>query len=267
MRAFGNCTSNSRLGRGSSVRAQPHAVPAVRRNPSVRAHRLQVIATSEFWWEDELEYDALTEVLLPKRVYLATPSSCEQHLQQLKDSTEFAAAFTAPDLQESVEQLWQQLGRAGPPLFLKVRTRRSLQPDAQGSIRQTAASDFWQELTSQTWRTELDYGLVSGKEATAESTAEQILVIADSQECVDSLVAAAIDSDSPGSSDSSGGCDYGSSSSSPSTNMQDADVVVVQFQGWNEGQTQKKLSSWQQLAPTSERLTAMSQPTAREQLK
>lgn len=70
---------------------------------------------------------ALTEVLPPKLVYITTPSACQQQLQQLKDGTRFVAAFTAPALQQQVEGLWQQLGRAGPPLFLKVRARSGLQ--------------------------------------------------------------------------------------------------------------------------------------------
>jgi len=69
---------------------------------------------------------ALTEVLLPKQVVIGTPSACQQHLQQLK-TVNFVAAFTSPDVQQEADQLWEQLGRAGPPLFLKVRSRAMLQ--------------------------------------------------------------------------------------------------------------------------------------------
>lgn len=79
---------------------------------------------------------ALTEVLAPKLVYIATPAACQQQLQQLKASTSCVAAFTAPDLQQQVQELWQQLGRAGPPLFLKVRSRSSLQ-DCEQQVRLT----------------------------------------------------------------------------------------------------------------------------------
>jgi hypothetical protein len=70
---------------------------------------------------------ALTEVLAPKLVYITTPTACQQQLQQLKSTTSFVAAFTSPGLQQQVDGLWQQLGRAGPPLFFKVRARSSLQ--------------------------------------------------------------------------------------------------------------------------------------------
>lgn len=60
-------------------------------------------------------------------MYLTTPTAAAKHLQLLKDTTKFAAAFTTPKLKTIAEQLWQQLGRAGPPMFLKVRTRDALQ--------------------------------------------------------------------------------------------------------------------------------------------
>lgn len=81
---------------------------------------------------------ALTEVLLPKQVYLTTPGGGQQQLEQLKANTSFAAAFTAPALHQQAEELWQQLGRAGPPLFRKVRTRSSLQ-DCEEEVRAWAA--------------------------------------------------------------------------------------------------------------------------------
>jgi hypothetical protein len=69
---------------------------------------------------------ALTEVLLPKQVVICTPHACLQHLQQLKP-VQFVAAFCSPADQRAAAQLWEQLGRAGPPLFLKVRAREALQ--------------------------------------------------------------------------------------------------------------------------------------------
>lgn len=78
-------------------------------------------------WEDEQEFDALTEILLPKQVVLATPDAAKQHLPALQSCSRFAAAFTAPSVSAAAGQLWEQLGRAGPPLFLKVRSREALQ--------------------------------------------------------------------------------------------------------------------------------------------
>jgi hypothetical protein len=69
---------------------------------------------------------ALTEVLLPKQVVLCTAPACQSHLQQLRP-IKFVAAFCSPAVKQEAEQLWEGLGRAGPPLFLKVRTRDTLQ--------------------------------------------------------------------------------------------------------------------------------------------
>lgn len=150
---------------------------AQRRSSSRRAARLPVVATSEFWWEDEQEFDgekhstctgrlrcrprtqltpapagrlrivtpppsttpptALTEVLLPKRAVIATPDACTCQLQQLQQ-LRFAAAFTAPGLQQQAEQLWEALGRAGPPLFLKVRARDALSQLEQQQVNRGA---------------------------------------------------------------------------------------------------------------------------------
>lgn len=187
-----------------------------------------MVATSEYWWEDEQEFDALTEVLAPKLVYIATPAACQQQLQQLKASTSCVAAFTAPDLQQQVQELWQQLGRAGPPLFLKVRSRSSLQDcEQQGPAAVSAAEQFWGELAGQTWRTELDHGLA--KESTEAAVAEQLLVVTASQTGVDCLLKAALP-EGAGSGEVPG-------------------VVVVELQGWNQGATQQQLQSYQQLQP------------------
>eukprot|EP00878_Enallax_costatus_P009775 GHUV01010208.1.p1 GENE.GHUV01010208.1~~GHUV01010208.1.p1 ORF type:complete len:237 (+),score=85.24 GHUV01010208.1:146-856(+) len=201
-------------------------------------HRLLVVATSEFWWEDEQEFDALTEVLQPKQVYVTTPAAAAKHLQQLKSSTKFVAAFAAPDLKAAAEELWQQLGRAGPPLFLKVRTRDTLQQLEQGpSSSSTAAEQFWQELTSQTWRTELDHGLAGqgADSATAAAAAEQILVIVGDHSSLRRLVTAAVGLDGEAI-----GADL---------------VAVVEFDNWNQGATQQQLTSWrEQLKPKLQQL-------------
>jgi hypothetical protein len=85
-------------------------------------------------------------------VYIATPAACQQQLQQLRSRTSFVAAFTAPGLQQQVEGLWQQLGRAGPPLFLKVRSRSSLQ-EAEGQVGtgHRPAIVLYQESGMQLW--------------------------------------------------------------------------------------------------------------------
>lgn len=57
---------------------------------------------------------------------LCTPPACQSHLQQLRP-IKFVAAFCSPAVKQEAEQLWEALGRAGPPLFLKFRTRDALQ--------------------------------------------------------------------------------------------------------------------------------------------
>ncbi|KAF6262207.1 hypothetical protein COO60DRAFT_1496878 [Scenedesmus sp. NREL 46B-D3] len=224
MRALGStCLRQAAAGHSRRVRSQQQC-----RRPLGRSHRLPVVATSKFWWEDEQEFDALTEVLPPKLVYITTPSACQQQLQQLKDGTRFVAAFTAPALQQQVEGLWQQLGRAGPPLFLKVRARSGLQEvEQQGPGAVSAADQFWGELAGQTWRTELDHGLA--KEATEATAVEQLLVVTASPAGVECLLQAAL-------------ADGAGSSAAPA-------VAVVELQGWNQGTTQQQLGSYKQLQP------------------
>lgn len=69
---------------------------------------------------------ALTEVLLPKQVMICCHPVHKQQLSQLR-RVSFVAAFSSPASKAEAEQLWQELGRAGPPLFLKVRPRQELQ--------------------------------------------------------------------------------------------------------------------------------------------
>jgi hypothetical protein len=59
-------------------------------------------------------------------VVICTPFAGQQSLQQLQP-IKFVAAFCSTAAKQEAEQLWQELGRAGPPLFLKVRVRDSLQ--------------------------------------------------------------------------------------------------------------------------------------------
>lgn len=95
-----------------------------------------------------------------------------------------------------------------------------------------AAQQFWQEVTSQSWRTELDYGLVSGADAAIAALHEQLLVVAANHRAVKCLLQAVA---------AAGVVSIGSKSRS--------DVVVVQFEGWNLGQTQQQLASFKQLNP------------------
>ena len=59
------------------------------------------------------------------QVFIATADGWTPFLKDWK-SKRFATAFSSPSTAAAAEELWQQLGRAGPPLFLKVRTRQAL---------------------------------------------------------------------------------------------------------------------------------------------
>jgi hypothetical protein len=103
-------------------RSAPHAA-------AIRQRRRQgtLARTSADWWEDELEYDAITEVLLPKVLHLvAADQADEPSTQRQLAPLALAGAFAAPSSQAAAEQLWAAIGKAGPPLFLKIRTRAAL---------------------------------------------------------------------------------------------------------------------------------------------
>lgn len=90
--------------------------------------------TSADWWEDEQEFDAITEVLLPKRIHLVTPEHAPKCASMLA-SARLAGAFAAPSAAAPAEQLWHlELGMGGPPLFLKVRQRPALDQLAVRSL-------------------------------------------------------------------------------------------------------------------------------------
>jgi hypothetical protein len=71
-------------------------------------------------------HTALTEVLLPKQLVVTTPAAAAGGAGQQLAALRFDAAFASSSCQDAAEQVWQQLGQAGPPLFLKVRTREAL---------------------------------------------------------------------------------------------------------------------------------------------
>ncbi|GLI61089.1 hypothetical protein VaNZ11_003304 [Volvox africanus] len=133
--------------------------------------------TSEHWWEDEEEFDAITEVVVPKRLHLAVPAApagdestvwcplSEATLRKMFTASggRYSVGFSSIKHKAEAEALWRELQQDGPPFFKKVRTRETLDvledagagPDAVSK----AAEELWGELCGQTWRVELDYGL------------------------------------------------------------------------------------------------------------
>ncbi|KAF8056344.1 DAB1 [Scenedesmus sp. PABB004] len=209
--------------------------PAARRRQrcslaAPRGHRcLRVVATSEFWYEEEEEFDALTEVLPPKRVHVATPAAARAAAAELRAGAQLVAAFASPALVDAGDaaRVWEELGRAGPPLFIKVRAREAL--GAADAAEPGAAAAFWAELAGQSWRTALDAGLPGA--ADAAGAAEEVLVLLGTQAGVRALLA--------------GAAGAGAAETWPG-----GGVAVVALAGWNQGAERGPLADWRsQLAP------------------
>jgi hypothetical protein len=155
--------------------------------------------TSEHWYDDELEYDAVREILDPKRVVIASVDNDGATAASLP-KLRYAVGFCSEQASEAASEVWsEELGRAGPPLFLKVRKRLALtELDEEGdgaSASAASAEAFWAEVSAQNWRTELDYGLGSGEDETSSPLAvreEAVLVLVNRQEAARALAAHAV---------------------------------------------------------------------------
>ncbi|KAL4458303.1 hypothetical protein ABPG75_013168 [Micractinium tetrahymenae] len=180
-RASSHVSSQRRIMRGSQPPSASLAQLGQRQQRSGRrrvaaAAGLRVMATSEHWYEDEEEFDALTDAMKRKLVVLvaspaaegfsssdgmpATVDALRAFLQPLK----FDQAFTSQQALPFAQQVWA--GRDKAPYFLKVRQRAQLdaaaEPAAEGdqaAAAAAAAEGVWAELLQQNWRVELDAGL------------------------------------------------------------------------------------------------------------
>lgn len=138
------------------------------------------------------------------------PSFLQRSLQGLATNNKHTALLSA--------------ARCPLPLTAQVST-----PGGSAAAGAAAAEQFWSELTGQSWRMDLDYGL--NKDATLQALTEPLLVVLGSSDALQQLVSAAVAQRSEGSAGSCG------------------DVCVVEFSGWNQGEKQQQLQSWQQLQP------------------
>jgi hypothetical protein len=171
-----------------------------------KARRLaagRIVATSEHWYEEEDEFDAVREGLRPKLLFIvsapasSSPSASVEEDESLQpvlrsylEPQKFTSAFSSEAQAGFASAIWR--GRDGPPFFLKVRTRRSLDAAAEGA--QSAADEFLGEVLQQTWRKELDYGLGSeGPEA-----AEALLVVCSPAAADELLSACGVDATKQG---------------------------------------------------------------------
>lgn len=83
------------------------------RNSSSKSARklkrsLQIVATSEHWWEDEEEFDALTDALRKKVIVMITPSGdAALHTEEIETlrnslaSLEFNAGFCSSEVRSN----------------------------------------------------------------------------------------------------------------------------------------------------------------------
>ena len=140
--------------------------------------------TSEFWYEDEEEFDAISGSLRRKTVYIfggggeATTTMTEAAAAQLA-GVSFDACFYGQagdddddDSKNSscgpaLSTLWPP-SRSGPPYFLRPRRRPALDELSRAAASAGAGAEAevaaaidaaWAEISSQNWRVELAYGL------------------------------------------------------------------------------------------------------------
>ncbi|KAL4423115.1 hypothetical protein ABPG77_004798 [Micractinium sp. CCAP 211/92] len=131
---------------------------------------LRVVATSEHWYEDEEEFDALTDAMKSKLVVLvaaptageagaATTDAAVDALRAFLQPLKFVQAFSSQQALQFAQRVWA--GRDKAPYFLRVRQRTQLDAAAAGAQDQqvAAAEGVWAELLQQNWRVELDAGL------------------------------------------------------------------------------------------------------------
>lgn len=139
------------------MQSRPFAKQTYHRRRSAADHF--VVATSEFWYEEEEEFDSLTDAVKPKNVVLLTapraniPEFQERSRKAFRGLV-FHAALSSQIEIDLAKTVWA--GRDGPPYFHKVRVRNSLD---KAAADMNAANAFWHEVLSQNWRMELDYGL------------------------------------------------------------------------------------------------------------
>lgn len=87
-----------------------------------------LLFTSEFWYEEEEEFDSLTDNLNAKRLFLLCASSddpCEvEWARSLLNPVVMHSGFFAPSRAAVADYMWHE--RGGPPLFRKMRERDAL---------------------------------------------------------------------------------------------------------------------------------------------
>ena len=171
------CRRRRVLDRPSPVRAPSWLIPG----------RSFLRRTSEFWYEDEIEFDAEPS---PKQLVIVSAASSSagdpSPLVQRLSRMQLASAFCPPSPSAAADlcaELWRS--RSGPPLFRKARSRAALaEPGietaaaAAGDAPASVVGLFLAELINTNWDPALDDGL--GKKALAAEKEESLLLVAGS---------------------------------------------------------------------------------------
>lgn len=100
-------------------------------------------------YEEEAEFDAITETLKPKRLYLVpSEAAAPAPLTTLSvlSSVPWVCGFCAPAAKDAAESLWAALGQGGTPYFLKIRSRDALGALSAGSGTAASVDAFLQEV-------------------------------------------------------------------------------------------------------------------------
>jgi hypothetical protein len=160
--------TTNRLGRARLARpprpghTPPPPPPRLRHFPRPR--------TSEFWYEDEEEFDSIAgDSLRPKTLTVVDMSSATDlpALAAALAPTAFDACFHSPGAADAAKVLWGP-DRGGPPFFIRPRPRSTLDSDPSAA---------WSELAGQNWRAGgLLAGLDAGTSAAADA-GEALLVV------------------------------------------------------------------------------------------
>ena len=211
--------------------------------------------TSEFWYEDEDEFDAIAGSLRRKQVFVfgcdegdeASSSLLLQTTAARLSAVAFDACFYGCAAGENEElaiaaplaALWPA-ERSGPPYFLKPRRRPALDElaavsSSSSTSSENAADSAWKELASQNWRVELGYGLGGGVggEIPDPERPETLLVVVASRAAAAALLSAAASSESKFN---------GSSALS-----NEEPYAVVTFRAWEGGREDEVAPSWRDL--------------------
>jgi len=138
-----------------------------------------MVRTSEFWYDDEEEFDAVAgDSLRPKRVTIVGEGGADPGLA----AALYDACFHSPGPGPAAAAATLWAGRSGPPFFIRPRPRAALDTDPAAA---------WAELAGRNWRAgALLAGLDAETTASAEAP-EALLVVVEGGGGVKRLLGAA----------------------------------------------------------------------------